>query len=121
MNAPILILDDDPVQILALEDILQGAGYPSVVSFTRAAAAQAFVAQQTPALAFLDIRLAAGETSEELALQLMAKTVPFVFMTGLQGLSRLDPALSGSDFIEKPFNGKAIHARLEAYGLTATR
>ena len=119
MATPILLLDDDPVQIMALEDILQAVGSHDIASFTRAAPALAFVAQTMPALSFLDVRLAAGDTSEALALHLQAAGAPFVFLTGLQGLGSLDSRLANADHIEKPFESSVIHARLAAYGLIA--
>ncbi len=119
MSAPLLILDDDPAQIMALEEFLRDAGHTNIVSFNRAAPALAFVTKTLPALALLDVRLAAGETSEEIALHLLSVGAPFVFLTGLVNLDSLNNRLAGTHFVEKPFSTDTILTLLADHGIHA--
>jgi CheY-like chemotaxis protein len=79
----ILLVEDEVIIAICLELELTQAGYTICQRVTTGEEAVACVAQETPDLIFMDIRLAGELDGVEAARQIMAMAeVPIIFMTG---------------------------------------
>jgi two-component system C4-dicarboxylate transport response regulator DctD len=101
----VLIVEDDPLIVLALEEVLTAAGF-IVTAVATAAEALAVSQLGMPDLAIFDIRLPGQQDGVTGAgvIRAMAQSLPILFLTG-----EIDPAvtrraaeIAGAVFVRKP-------------------
>jgi FixJ family two-component response regulator len=120
----IFVVDDDPAVRDTLSMVLSAGGY-EVICFADGAALLAVARNRTPACILLDVHIP-GKSGLDILKELHGEDYPApIFMISGQGdISMAVSAIkSGAlDFIEKPFRGTEIVARLnEAIGAYARR
>lgn len=111
----ILIVDDDPVLIEFLTEVIGHAGYDTVAA-TSGAEALAIVEKGEPDLALLDITMP-GMSGLELAARLKASTtVPFMFLSavGDADSSRQAAAHGAVGYLVKPVDAASLMPAVEA-------
>jgi FixJ family two-component response regulator len=120
----IFVVDDDPAVRDTLSLVLSTAGY-QVICFADGAALLAVSRSRTPAAILLDVHIP-GKSGLDILKELHGEDYPApIFMISGQGdiAMAVSAIKSGAlDFIEKPFRGSEIVARLdEAIGAYARR
>jgi len=98
----ILVVEDEFLVSVALEDDLRDAGADLVGPFSNLAAALAGAEAQSFDLALLDINLG-GTMVYPLADALMARRVPFLFLSGYTGAD-LPARFTGQRRMSKPYD-----------------
>jgi FixJ family two-component response regulator len=120
----IFVVDDDPAVRETLSIVLSAAGY-EVICFADGPALLAVARSRSPVCIFLDVHIP-GRSGLDILKELHAEEYPApIFMISGQGdiAMAVDAIRHGAlDFIEKPFRGKEIVARVEeAVGVFARR
>jgi FixJ family two-component response regulator len=120
----IFVVDDDPAVRETLSMVLSAGGY-KVICFADGAALLAVARSRTPSCILLDVNIP-GKSGLDILKELHGEDYPApIFMISGQGdiAMAVDAIKSGAlDFIEKPFRGSEIVARLdEAIGAFARR
>jgi FixJ family two-component response regulator len=120
----IFVVDDDPAVRDTLSMVLSAGGY-EVICFADGAALLAVARNRTPACILLDVNIP-GKSGLDILKELHGEDYPApIFMISGQGdiAMAVSAIKSGAlDFIEKPFRGSEIVARLdEAIGAYARR
>ena len=111
----ILIVDDDPLLLTFLTEVIGHAGYDTV-SASSAEQARGVVAAGEPDLALLDITLP-GMTGLELAARLKAETsVPFMFLSAVEDSesARQAAAHGAVGYLVKPVDAARLMPAFEA-------
>jgi len=112
----VYIVDDDPAVRTTLSTVFERAGYP-VTCFADGAALVAAARMGTPLCIILDVHIP-GKSGLDILKQLNAQDYPVpIFMMSGQGdiAMAVDAIKNGAlDFIEKPFRGSDVVARVEA-------
>ena len=110
----IFVVDDDPAVRDTLSMVLQAAGY-EVICFADGAALLAVARNRTPACMLLDVHIP-GKSGLDILRELHGEDYPApIFMISGQGdIAMAVSAIKNGalDFIEKPFRGSEIVARL---------
>lgn len=78
----VLILDDQQLIAFEMAKLLEENGFIVIGPFANVTSALACLEDQKPDVAILDINMGDGTTSEGLADEMMAKNLPFAFVTG---------------------------------------
>jgi PAS domain S-box-containing protein len=110
-SSTILLVDDEPDIVLALQDFLEGEGYQIDVATTGTEALER-VKESSYDAVLLDIRL--PDIDGLLVLQKMAKSVPGLPIIILTGCTTLDSVIGpleeqgAFDYLHKPINRQAI-------------
>src|ERR1700759_2359209 len=111
----IFVVDDDPAVRETLSVVLSTAGY-QVVCFADGAALLAVARSRSPLCIFLDVHIP-GRSGLDILRELHAEDYPApIFMISGQGdIAMAVSAIKNGalDFIEKPFRGSEIVARLD--------
>lgn len=110
----VLIVEDEFAVANDLQQIVERAGYVvSAIAFTVAQALA--LQQQRPDLVLLDIYLKGSQTGIDLARQLNAETIPFVFVSANVNAGVLEEvkATQPAGFLVKPFREKDVLVALE--------
>jgi FixJ family two-component response regulator len=120
----IFVVDDDPAVRETLSIVLSAGGY-QVICFADGAALLAVARSRIPACILLDVHIP-GKSGLDILKELRGEDYPApIFMISGQGdIAMAVNAIKGGalDFIEKPFRGSEIVARLdEAIGAYARR
>ena len=120
----IFVVDDDPAVCETLSTVLSAGGY-KVICFADGAALLAVSRTRTPSCILLDVHIP-GKSGLDILKELHGEDYPApIFMISGQGdiAMAVTAIKSGAlDFIEKPFRGREIAARLdEAIGAYARR
>src|ERR1700745_923024 len=120
----IFVVDDDPAVRDTLSMVLSAGGY-EVICFADGAALLAVARNRTPACILLDVHIP-GKSGLDILRELHGEDYPApIFMISGQGdIAMAVSAIKNGalDFIEKPFRGTEIVARLdEAIGVYARR
>jgi FixJ family two-component response regulator len=120
----IFVVDDDPAVRETLSVVLSAGGY-EVICFADGAALLAVARSRTPACILLDVHIP-GKSGLDILKELRGEDYPApIFMISGQGdITMAVSAIKNGalDFIEKPFRGGEIVARLnEAIGAFARR
>src|ERR1700740_2397048 len=120
----IFVVDDDPAVRETLSVVLSAGGY-QVICFADGAALLAVSRNRTPSAILLDVHIP-GKSGLDISKELHGEDYPApIFMISGQGdiAMAVSAIKSGAlDFIEKPFRGSEIVARLdEAIGAYARR
>jgi len=116
--AQIMVVDDTPVNLYLLEEVLQGAGY-QVAAFPGGDLALQAAARRPPDLILLDIMMP-GMDGYEVCRLLKAseqlRNIPVIFISALHATGDKVRAFSrgGVDFVTKPFQESEILARVRA-------
>jgi FixJ family two-component response regulator len=123
-HGEIFVVDDDPAVRETLSMVLSAGGY-QVICFADGAALLKVARTRTPACILLDVHIP-GESGLDILKELHGEDYPApIFMISGQGdiATAVGAIKSGAlDFIEKPFRGSEIVARLdEAIGAYARR
>ena len=123
-HGEIFVVDDDPAVRDTLSMVLSAGGY-EVICFADGAALLAVVRSRTPACILLDVHIP-GKSGLDILRELHGEDYPApIFMISGQGdIAMAVSAIKNGalDFIEKPFRGSEIVARLnEAIGAYARR
>src|SRR6476620_1034800 len=111
----IFVVDDDPAVRDTLSMVLKAAGY-EVICFADGAALLSVARNRTPAAILLDVHIP-GKSGLDILEELHGEDYPApIFMISGQGdiAMAVSAIQSGAlDFIEKPFRGSEIVARLD--------
>ena len=107
-----LLLEDNYVVSLDTARVLKSVGFEVVETALNVQDALGKLERLNPGIAILDINLAAGQTSEPVAEALVARGVPFIFVTGYGDTLRLDPAFANSPVLRKPIREDELRCAL---------
>jgi DNA-binding response OmpR family regulator len=115
----IMVVDDQPVNLKLLEDMMKDQGY-AIRSFPRGRLALASAAQSTPDLILLDINMPemnGFEVCERLKSQPGLARVPVIFLSALNETDDKIRAFrsGGVDYVTKPFQLAEVLARVETH------
>lgn len=100
-GAGVLLVEDRALIALDTESVLRRLGAASIAAVPSAAAARAALAMGAPDVAILDFNLGDG-TSEELAAMLVARGIPFVFLSGYANTTRIPADFAQIRVLRKP-------------------
>jgi len=106
-----LVVEDEFLILLDIQHVLEGAGADHVATATRVSEAEAALAREAFDAVLLDLKLD-KETSLELATKLVAKKIPFLFMTGAPGEARQAREFGAAPVVGKPFDSATLLAAL---------
>ena len=111
----ILVVDDDPMTLRYVRDILAKAGYTSLATGDPEEALRLFRAER-PRLALLDLLLPGGDGIELMGRMLRIAQVPVVFLSAYNRDEVIARALEAGavDYIVKPFSSTELVARVRA-------
>lgn len=113
-NASALLVEDEPLIALDAEMNLKACGFSEVVvAMTLTAAREAIGAKPRFAFALLDINLGQGETSYDLASELIESGVKVAFASGYNSAEGLVEKY-GAPVISKPYAPTAIRDLVSA-------
>jgi putative two-component system response regulator len=117
-EARILVVDDEPANVLLLERLLERWGYENVVSTTDSSQAVALAALEPVSLVLLDLAMPAPDGFEVMALLTklpIGRAVPIVVLTADISAATRKRALSSgaSDFVTKPFDETEVRLRVQ--------
>src|SRR5262245_46963393 len=115
-KANVLLVDDSPANLLALEAVLDGLGY----QLTKAASGEEalrLVAGQEFAVVLLDVRmngLDGFETARRLRAQKRSRHTPIIFLTAYDDKPAADQAygLGAVDYLVKPIEPIVLRAKV---------
>lgn len=110
----ILILEDQTMIAFALEDMLHSMGFETVGPYTNAAAALAALEKEDFHFALLDINLGGEKTSAPFADALMARDMPFAFVTGYGSAHGLPDRFASIGCYTKPIREDDVASALRA-------
>jgi putative two-component system response regulator len=117
-EARILVVDDEPANVLLLERLLQRWGYENVVSTTESAQAVSLAAEEPVSLVLLDLAMPRPDGFE--VMTLLSKlpaghAIPIVVLTADVSAATRQRALAGgaSDFVTKPFDETEVRLRVQ--------
>ena len=108
MPSPLVLLVEDEALIArALSDDLETAGYRVAGPFQRSRDTLAWLEQQTPDIAIIDIHLRDG-SSDELASVLRDRGVPFVVFSGDRRDGHVADAFREARWLSKPVGARQL-------------
>ena len=115
----ILIVDDEPVNIALLEDLLQFSGYSQVISTSDPRRVLALCQERRPDLILLDLNMPGLDgfgVMKQLSAEIcVEECVPILVLTADIGLETKRRALSAgaTDFLTKPFDPVEVLLRIK--------
>jgi putative two-component system response regulator len=118
-KARILVVDDEPANVLLLERLLRHWGYEDVVSTTDSSEAVALAEQERPSLLLLDLTMPHPDGFEIMDLlterHVGRPSCPVLVLTADASATTRKRALSSgaSDFLTKPFDATEVRLRVE--------
>lgn len=116
--AKILIVDDEPVNIDIISEMLSDLGYQFVSSQTGEDAIENARVTQ-PDLVLLDVQIRGEIDGFETCRQLKSfpetKDIPIIFVTGSVNLLKTGFEVGGVDYIGKPFTENELKARVQTH------
>jgi DNA-binding response OmpR family regulator len=103
MTGFVLVLEDQPLIALEVEELLNSAGFPDVITYSSCAQATEWLAENTPTLAVIETRLRDGFTIE-VAQTLASRNVPIIVHSAddMQVLSDSELQWKSRSWINKP-------------------
>lgn len=118
LNSKIMIVDDDPVNVLLLEKMLAHEGYNTLHSTSDSTQALALFAEIRPDLVLLDLTMPqvdGFEVMNQLKKVDLEPRVPILVLTGLRDeKTKLRALESGAkDFLSKPFTQTEVSLRIK--------
>lgn len=116
-DAPLLIVDDNPVNLSILGDILQLAGYQVLPAISGRAALHQAVREPRPALILLDVMmpdLDGYQVLDELKRNPATRDIPVIFITALSDAENEQKGFRHGvvDYITKPIKPDVVVARV---------
>lgn len=123
--APVLVVDDEPVNVRLLERLLASWGHGNVRSTTDSSQVMSLVEESRPSLILLDLLMPAPDGFEVMRLLSEVygrrRPIPVLVLTADMSPPIRDRALAegASDFLTKPFDG--TEARLRVQNLLRTQ
>jgi DNA-binding NtrC family response regulator len=115
----VLIVEDDPLIVLDVSDVVIDLGVSSVRTAVSVEAAMRAIAACVPAFALLDVRLGGGD-SFAVADRLAELNVPFAFVTGYRDASMFPARFSQRPTVTKPYSREALLDLLVRWRVPAT-
>lgn len=117
-NAHILIVDDEPANVLLLQRILRGAGYTRISSAGDGNAALEVIGSETPDLVLLDLMMPVRDgfgVLQEIAPLLQNEYLPVLVLTAdvSPDTKRRVLSVGAKDFLTKPFDGLEVLLRVQ--------
>ena len=113
MPLKVLVVEDEPIIALEIEYLLSKAGFTVLGPAPSVAAARPFVAEAEAAV--LDISLG-RETSEEVAVALRERGIPFVVLTALRdGMNAGSWTMASKAWLLKPVRAGQLIAELRKF------
>lgn len=114
----LLVVEDDPAMLVALRDILEGAGY-NVRTAANGMAAMAILGDESPALILSDISMPVMdgiELFESVRRMPAGAAIPFIFLTarGTREDIFAGKSLGADDYITKPITSQELLAAVQA-------
>jgi putative two-component system response regulator len=118
LNSRLLIIDDNPANVVLLEETLSSAGYTSVLSITDPRKAEKLYRAYKPHLVLLDINmpyLTGYQVMAQFRKIEKESYLPVLVLTALQDIKTRIAALSAGaqDFLTKPFEKYETLTRIE--------
>lgn len=116
----VLLVDDTPANLVALEAILDGNGYRTAQA-TNGVEALRFVLNETPAVILLDIvmpQMDGYEVAQHLKKMRRCRGIPIIFLSALPADPRLTPTPeegAAVDYLLKPIDPKAVLQKVERF------
>lgn len=115
----VLVVDDSPDTVGAINEILYEAGFTVLVALDGKQALK-IALRMKPDVILLDAlmpEMSGFDTCRQLKMEPSLSHVPVIFMTGLSELEHIEEALAsgGVDFINKPVQAKVLVARLRVH------
>jgi putative two-component system response regulator len=116
-RARILIVDDEPANVLFLERLLERAGYRNLVTTTESAEVVPLCTQSPPDLVLLDLHMPAPdgfEVMRQLDPWISANALPVIVLTADTAREVRQAALAGGakDFLVKPLDAMEVLLRI---------
>lgn len=116
-TACILAVDDDPINLLILKDILTGVGY-RVETETSGPNAIKAIEKEIPDIVILDIMLpemSGYEVAFKIRNKFNERFIPIIMVTARNQMEDMVKGFifGGNDYITKPFNSKELLVRIE--------
>lgn len=108
----VLVVEDDCVIAYDLSTQLEEAGYQVCGPAGRTETALEIIDCDTPDLALLDVNLGRGETSSAIARDLMARRIPFAFLSSYTRPA-LSPDFANIPILSKPCQFKTVQDMIE--------
>lgn len=108
----VLVVEDEALIAMLIEDMLEAFGYDVAAVAGRLPLALEAVETGAFDIAIVDVNIA-GETSYPVADQLLARGVPFAFVTGY-GASGLADGYQSCPVLQKPFRAEELSRLLAA-------
>lgn len=110
-STPVLIVEDQMLIAMHLEQILYEAGVKTIVTAASCTDAMHRLQDFAPGIAILDVNLGT-ETSEQIADELVARKIPFVFATGYGEGGIIPSRFAHVPVVRKPYQSTAIIAQV---------
>ena len=119
LPAKVLVVDDEPLNILIAERVLQKKGYDTV-SAPNGKKALEIAEKELPDLILLDIMMPemdGFEVCEKLSASEITKNIPVIFLTAVSDRDSLILAFQkgGKDYVRKPFHADELLARVNTH------
>lgn len=105
----VFVVDDEPILLMAVEDILQDLGCKIVATAGSVEAALDAVSALDFQLAILDVTLGRDQI-DPVAQAIAGKNIPIIFATGLQSQEIAKRFGDATIVVEKPYAAAAIEA-----------
>lgn len=118
MMAKIMIVDDEPVNIDIISEMLSDLNYQCISSQTGEDAIKT-AHEMSPDLILLDVQIRGElngfETCRKLKNYIETKDIPIIFVTGSVNLLETGFEVGGVDYIGKPFTESELKARVQTH------
>jgi CheY-like chemotaxis protein len=111
-GARILVVEDNAFLAFSMANDLRRAGFEVLGPVATVAAAMQLLRRAGCNAAVLDVHLSAQETSEAVALDLKARNIPFVTVTGY-AIAQCPSAFDGSPVLSKPVRSTDLVGALQ--------
>lgn len=109
----VMLVEDQGLIALDTEDVLRSLGAAEVRTLPNVMLALQSIAESEPQCAVLDLNLG-RETSEEIAIDLTKRGIPFVFATGYRDSISIPEQFASVPVVRKPITPGALAAELTA-------
>lgn len=109
--AKAMIVEDNVIIAMEAEDVLRELGFGDCQIVGSVRAARALVEESEVSFAMLDVNLG-KETSEEVALLLQTRRIPFIFASGYGDRSFTTARFDGVPVVTKPYSERDIRAAI---------
>jgi light-regulated signal transduction histidine kinase (bacteriophytochrome)/CheY-like chemotaxis protein len=103
----VMLVEDQGLIALDTEDVLRSLGAAEVRTLPNVMLALQSIAEEEPQCAVLDLNLG-NETSEEIAIDLTKRGIPFIFATGYRDSIAIPSGFASVPVVRKPINARAL-------------